>query len=454
MLNGGGLAPAGVPNTFGGQSVVLDAGGRVTSLAGATLAWDERGMLSSITQAGATTTYAYDAEGRRIATSASGALTTNYVWEGADVIGEIDATTAVTATYLYDGIDHPLRRIDHPTGAHVIVYYELDLAGNVRRLRAPGGADLGGYRYTAFGRLMPADAKTPMPSAAGAVNQPLMWKARWYSPLAGGIYDVRARVWSPAIASFLSADAFRYLRTSGTLWSWPGQNPIRWRDSSGHDWDVDMWILRNGADIETGLLATSMLAATIATGGMLGEGWAAAGGARGLLAAGGMARFGAGIAGAVPTLAGLMGIATPRANALAGLAEACEANAGNASEVARGLGQYLGIFESKVNAAGGDVVTSTGSIVQREFGSFVNSGLMKGNDVSILSGVHGNAAGDISPEPQFFADDMSQYGGIDGVTVYDFMTMTEAQVVEVINGPNTTIGAFCNSGVCLEKYMK
>jgi hypothetical protein len=33
----------------------------------------------------------------------------------------------------------------------VVAYYELDLAGNVRRLREPGGNDLGGYRYTAFG---------------------------------------------------------------------------------------------------------------------------------------------------------------------------------------------------------------------------------------------------------------------------------------------------------------
>jgi hypothetical protein len=55
-----------------------------------------------------------------------------------------------------------------------------------------------------------------------------------------GVYDFRARVWSPELAAFLQADEFGFLGRSGTLWSWPGQNPIRWRDPTGRgaaeDW--------------------------------------------------------------------------------------------------------------------------------------------------------------------------------------------------------------------------
>jgi len=126
--------------------------------------------------------------------------------------------------YLFDGIDHPLRiKITTPTT--VTAYYELDLAGNVRGLRASGGASLGGYRYSAFGKTL-EDTTT--------IAQPLRWKARWFSPVAGGTYDVRARQWSPELGVFLSVDEFEYHDRHGTLWSWPGQSPVLFSDPTGH----------------------------------------------------------------------------------------------------------------------------------------------------------------------------------------------------------------------------
>jgi hypothetical protein len=77
-------------------------------------------------------------------------------------------------------------------------YYEVDLAGNVRRLREPGGMDLGGYRYTAFASCTPP-TWTRRPRN---FTQPLQWKGRWFNSVAGGVYDVRARQWSPGIGVF------------------------------------------------------------------------------------------------------------------------------------------------------------------------------------------------------------------------------------------------------------
>jgi len=173
--------------------------------------------------------------------------------------------------YLFDGIDHPLRIKQGTTTA----YYELDLAGNVRGLRASGGASLGDYRYSAFGQTL---------EDTTSITQPLRWKGRWFSPVAGGTYDVRARQWSPELGIFLSVDEFGDLqdepegagapgsstvvvspgaispaihradialqraRRSGaptrsgfgyhdlhsTLWGWPGQSPILNSDPFGH----------------------------------------------------------------------------------------------------------------------------------------------------------------------------------------------------------------------------
>ena len=117
--------------------------------------------------------------------------------------------------------------------AGMVFYYEVDLAGNVRRLRDPNGADLGGYRYTAFGQAYPADAGTPAP----AIQQPLEWKARWFSSLAGGIYDVRARQWAPGMGAFTAVDEFEMHGNNSTLWGWPNQNPLRFLDPTGHDAD-------------------------------------------------------------------------------------------------------------------------------------------------------------------------------------------------------------------------
>ena len=72
------------------------------------------------------------------------------------------------------------------------------------------------YRYTAFGESYPADATTPAPS----ITQPLQWKGRWFSSLAGGIYDVRARQWSPGMGAFLEIDLLEMENPTSTLWGY------------------------------------------------------------------------------------------------------------------------------------------------------------------------------------------------------------------------------------------
>jgi hypothetical protein len=80
-------------------------------------------------------------------------------------------------------------------------------------------------------------------------------------------------VWSPELGAFLEADEFGFLTRTGTLWSWPGQNPLRYRDPYGRYGleDLDRDIRVHGESVENALLATSAIAATIATGGIAGS---------------------------------------------------------------------------------------------------------------------------------------------------------------------------------------
>ncbi|MDB4933081.1 MAG: repeat protein, partial [Labilithrix sp.] len=224
-LDGNGNADAAVPATAGGQPVTLDPVGRVTSLRGTSFTWSGQGFLRQAQDPipAAAELYGIDSNLRRTSKTQGGAAEV-YVFEGLDRVATLGPTGAVKEGYLFDGIDHPLRI--NVAATSTTAYYEIDLAGNVRALRASGGASLGGYRYSAFGQTL---------DDTSSITQPLRWKARWYSPVAGGTYDVRARQWSPEFGVFLSVDEFGFHDVKSTLWGWAEQSPPKNNDPSGHD---------------------------------------------------------------------------------------------------------------------------------------------------------------------------------------------------------------------------
>jgi len=71
-----------------------------------------------------------------------------------------------------------------------------------------------------------------------------------------GLYDMRARQWSPELGVFVTADEFGLLRKDSTLWGWPGQNPFRYRDPTGRD--AEEWFLRNGNYVAAGVAAVAV----------------------------------------------------------------------------------------------------------------------------------------------------------------------------------------------------
>jgi hypothetical protein len=175
-LAGGGTADAAVPNTLGGLPVTLDCGGRVTSLNGVTFSYD---FLNRVTGAQSTSggntvieTYGYDAFLRRVQrahTETSPPSTTSefYVFDGADLVATVDDTAQLKDAYLFAGVDHPLR-LSRGGSSY---FYELDLAGNVRRLRDASGADLGGGtgtpRLARRSRPMPRRRRPALTSPCG-----------------------------------------------------------------------------------------------------------------------------------------------------------------------------------------------------------------------------------------------------------------------------------------------
>ncbi|MFD6663684.1 hypothetical protein ACFWDK_15125 [Micromonospora chalcea] len=110
------------------------------------------------------------------------------------------------------------------------------------------------------------------------------------------------------------------------------------------------------------------------------------------------------------------------------------------------------ISEGGVNSAGGRLFVSSGTINQNDFAGIVNSALMRGDDVHIITGVHGLPDGSLISDAGMYADDVKRFGSIPGVSVHNLPAMSSGEVKQVLEGPGTIIGGFCNSGVCLTSF--
>jgi hypothetical protein len=108
-----------------------------------------------------------------------------------------------------------------------------------------------------------------------------------------------------------------------------------------------------------------------------------------------------------------------------------------------------GTFSSEANAAGGQVWTSVGSISQTEVAIIAGN---TSGEINIISGVHGSPFGVMEPDIGMYEADVARFGRNPGVNVYNFVDMTGSDLGDVLNGPGTTIGAFCNSGACLARF--
>jgi hypothetical protein len=123
------------------------------------------------------------------------------------------------------------------------------------------------------------------------------------------------------------------------------------------------------------------------------------------------------------------------------------------ADSSRGLSKLGGVFSSTTNEAGGTIWTSEGPISQNDFAHIVNSELMQGRDVNIITGVHGNVDGTIaSVDSQMHQLDVLKFGEIPGVTVHNFPDLTAGQLKGLLNGTDTVIGGFCSSGACLAPH--
>lgn len=194
-------------------SYVYHAFNRLASTTGATLTYDQNGNLISRTNSNGTTqyrwdfenrlrqvvlpngntvNYKYDALGRRIQRAGVGA-TTKFVYDGLEVIKDLNSDGS-TVDYLNGpGFDNKLRLIDSRLAAMGPLYFLQDHLGSTSALTNGAGVAVGQISYDAFG------------NSSGSLLTRFDYTGRERDPDTGLIY-YRARWYDPQVGRFISED--------------------------------------------------------------------------------------------------------------------------------------------------------------------------------------------------------------------------------------------------------
>jgi RHS repeat-associated protein len=188
------------PSGDSSGSLTYDADGnllaRTNSCGTTNYTWDARNRLIGLTGYTPTCTvltasFQYDALGRRIGKMING-VTTQYLYDGLDIIQEIQ-NGAPYANYIRTlNIDEPLVRIK---ADGTIRHYRADALGSIIALTDDNGTVMTSYTYDPFGNVT---------VSGEALDNPFQYAGRENDGT--GLYYYRERYYSPELQRFASED--------------------------------------------------------------------------------------------------------------------------------------------------------------------------------------------------------------------------------------------------------
>ncbi len=216
------------PSASSMENMTYDANGNMTAVTNScgttNYTWDVRNRLIGIngftsTCTSLTASFEYDALGRRIEKTING-RTIQYLYDGLDIVQEIENGQA-TVNYIRTlKIDEPLARIK---ADGTVRYYQQDALGSVIALTDETGTVKTQYSYDPFGNT----------TISGEVSDnPFQYTGRENDGI--GLYYYRARYYSPELQRFISEDPIG-LAGGINKFVYTKNNPIRFTDPFGQN---------------------------------------------------------------------------------------------------------------------------------------------------------------------------------------------------------------------------
>jgi RHS repeat-associated protein len=222
--------------TFGTYAMLYDTNGNLTNIANSAdssvrmLAWSARNQLTNM-QGAVTAAFGYDGLGRRITRTVSG-TTEKYLYDGLNIIQQLDGSGAVGANYFRGlGIDEPWQRSDVGITITNRVYL-ADALGSVVALADPSENISNTFAYEPFG----------LTSTTGLTNKNC-YEFTGRENDETGLYYLRARYYYPPLERFISQDPLDSLHTK---YAYVSDNPLLFTDPTGltdyNAWQTDQFI--------------------------------------------------------------------------------------------------------------------------------------------------------------------------------------------------------------------
>jgi RHS repeat-associated protein len=188
-----------------------------------------RSQMTGLTDTNtAASTYAFDGDQNRIVEAGTAGPAVRMVYDGPNVVLDLESGI-VKAAYIHSlGIDQPIERIQFiagvPDGRHV---YHTDALGSVWVMTDDIQVVAKSYAYEAFGRI-----RSESGSGLLFPNR-YTYTARESLGDTLGHYYYRARVMDPRLGRFTSEDPLGFV-DGFSLAVYVGNRPVGWIDGGGH----------------------------------------------------------------------------------------------------------------------------------------------------------------------------------------------------------------------------
>jgi RHS repeat-associated protein len=145
--------------------------------------------------------------------------TTNYLYDGVNLLEELDNAGNVLARYTQGGgFDEPLSEFRAGTTS----YYQQDGINSVTSLTNPAGATANSYTFDSFGKLT---------ASSGTLTNPFQYTGREFDSETG-LYFNRARYFDLTTGRWLSEDPLQFA-AGMNFYEYSYNNPANFNDPSG-----------------------------------------------------------------------------------------------------------------------------------------------------------------------------------------------------------------------------